>query len=701
MWLKQGPQSSTFVFPSAYRVLLGLLLLSVVSFGIGCKSMVPSNLASLAINSFSATPPTISVGQDVSLVWSVAGAQSLTITSGSGTLMASDLTAVSSNSVSVTPTTTTTYTLTAADNNGKTVTATTTVTVAALPVIQSFTATPSLISNAQSSTLNWVVSGAATLSIDNGVGLVTGNSVSVAPTGTTTYTLTATNAAGSVATATTTVSVVLAPSILSFTANPAEVGSGLASTLSWSVIGATSLSIDNGVGVVTGSSVTVHPTQTTTYTLTATNSLGSFSVSTIAQTTVKVSLVPPPTISSFTASVPSVGPGTTVTLTPVFIPADGTATATIDNGVGTVTSGVPVDTPPLSASTTFTLTVTNESGSATAQQRVLAGKLEVYAGSPTNTGSTDDTGRLARFNQPYGMAVDAQGNLFVADSNNDLIRKIAPGGVVTTFAGEAGIEGSNDGNGTGVQFNAPSGVTVDTAGNVYVADSGNYTIRILTPAGDSQVFAGSNGVSGSNDGPGTQALFNGLQQITIDSSGNLYVTDALNCNIRKITPAAVVSTLAGPTAAGQCGNVDGVGAAARFNNPNGIAVDSNGNIYVADQNNSTIRKISPDGVVSTFAGSTRGSVDGNGTNAKFTSPTGVAVDAAGNVYVGDSSFTIRKIDPAANVTTIVGKAGIADPQLTGGPLPSRITSPHGIVADPVSGNLFVSFSTSAITSSPF
>jgi sugar lactone lactonase YvrE len=345
--------------------------------------------------------------------------------------------------------------------------------------------------------------------------------------------------------------------------------------------------------------------------------------------------------------------------------------------------------------------VTNASGSVTAQQRVLAGDLAVYAGSPTNTGSTDGTGTMARFSQPYGMAGDAQGNLFVADVTYSLIRKIAPGGVVTTFAGQAGVQGSNDGNGTSVQFNSPSGVAVDAAGNVYVADSGNSTIRVLTPAGDSQVFAGSTGVSGSMDGPGAQALFYGLQQITIDASGNLYVTDALNCNIRKITPAAVVSTLAGPTSAGQCGNVDGVGNAARFNSPNGIGVDSSGNVYVADQNNSTIRKISPAGLVSTFAGSVRGYADGNGTSASFNSPTGIAVDSAGNVYVGDSNFTIRKIDPAANVTTIVGKDGIADPQLTGGPLPSRITLPHGIVADPVSGNLFVSFSTSAITSSPY
>jgi sugar lactone lactonase YvrE len=683
-----------------FRFALVFGAVAVLHFATGC-SAAPNLLAPLSIASFLANPSTVTLGQSSILTWSVAGAQSLQITDGSTVLTTSQLTPLSANSVSVTPAATTTYILTAVDPNGNSTTAATTVTVVPAPSIQSFSASPTIISNNQSSTLTWTVANAATLSIDNGVGYVTGNSVNVSPTGTTTYTLTAANAAGTQVQATATVSVVLAPSILSFTANPPTVGVGLPSTLSWSVIGATSLSLDNGIGTVTGSSINVTPTQTTTYRLTAYNTLGSFTVSTTAAVTVQVSTVPPPTIDAFNVSVPSAGAGAEVTLTAVFIPTDGSATATIDQGVGPVSSGVPVDTSPLTVPTTFTLTVTNATGSVSAQQRVIVGSLEVYAGSPTNPGSADGTGKLAHFNQPYGLASDSAGNIYVADTGNDVIRKIAPGGIVTTFAGTDGVAGSSEGTGPTVQFNAPSGVAVDAAGNVYVADSGNGTIRVLTPSGTSRTLAGTPQQFGDMDGTGGNAEFAGIQGIALDANANVYVTDALNCNIREVTPQGVVTTIAGPSSS-TCGNADGVGAAALFNSPNGIALDASGNIYVADQNNNTIRKIaSGTFVVSTFAGSTRGTADGQGAAANFYSPTGLASDPSGNLYVCDSSYTIRKVDPSANVTTIVGHAKSANPQLTGGPLPSTITSPHGIVADPVSGNLFVSYSVSAITSSPF
>ena len=224
-----------------------------------------------SISSFIATPSTLTVGQSSVLSWIVSGATSLSLDNGVGT--------VTGTSKVVSPTVTTTYTLTATNAAGS-VTATATVTVNPAPqppIISSFIATPSTLTVGQSSTLSWIVTGATSLSIDNGVGTVTGTSKVVSPTVTTTYTLTATNAAGSVtATATVTVNPAPQPPIISsFIATPSTITVGQSSTLSWIVTGAASLSIDNGVGTVTGTSKVVSPTVTTTYTLTATNAAGS------------------------------------------------------------------------------------------------------------------------------------------------------------------------------------------------------------------------------------------------------------------------------------------------------------------------------------------------------------------------------------------------------------------------------------------
>jgi sugar lactone lactonase YvrE len=595
--------------------------------------------------------------------------------------------------------------LTATDGSGNQLTSSLVVTVVPLPVISSFYASPNLISNGQSSTLNWTTTGTTTLIIDSGVGQVAYNSVVVSPTVTTTYTLTAYNPAGATVTAQTTVTVVLAPTIASFTATPPTIGSGQSSTLSWVVIGATSLSLNNGIGPVSGSSIVVSPSETTTYILTATNTQGSFSASSMAQTTVTISAVPPPTITSFVSSVPSLGVGGTVTLTPVFTPTDGSATATIDQGVGNVTSGVPVDSNPLSTSTTFTLTVTNQAGTATAQVRVLAGNLALFAGSPTNPGYADGNGTAAKFDQPSGIATDTSGNIYVADSSNDVIREITPDGTVSTIAGRPGAPGSIDGTGSAAEFNSPYGVAVDTLGNVYVTDAGNGTIRVIAPGGVVTTLAGSPGIFGNTDGTGPLAQFGGLEAITVDAQQNLYVADSLNCNIRKITAAGVVTTVAGPSGQAQvCGSADGLGSAARFSSPIGITLDSSSNLYVADQNNQTIREISPAGVVTTLAGTpgVRGSSDGIGAAASFRSPSGVVADANGNVYVADAqNYTIRKIAPGAIVTTIIGQAGSPNPTVPGGPLPSQIATPTQVTVDPVTSRLFLTMTVDAIAVSPY
>jgi len=249
------------------------------------------------------------------------------------------------------------------------------------------------------------------------------------------------------------------------------------------------------------------------------------------------------------------------------------------------------------------------------------------------------TGTSAQFNRPIGMAIDSSGNLYVADQGNHRIRKITPQGVVTTLAGST--QGFQDGTGTSAQFNSPYGVAIDSSGNVYVADYDNHRIRKITSAGVVTTLAGS-GTAGHNDGTGTSAQFNSPIGVAIDSSGHVYVADYSNHRIRKITPQGVVTTLAGSTQGFQ----DGTGTSAQFNNPYGVAIDSSGNLYVADSFNNRIRKITSAGVVTTLAGSgTAGHNDGTGTSAQFSNPYGVTVDAAGNLYVADSfNNRIRKIE---------------------------------------------------------
>jgi sugar lactone lactonase YvrE len=640
------------------------------------------------------------------LAWQVTGAVSLSISNSGGVLQVGSLTAVAGNSVSITPSATDTYVLTATDRAGNTTTANVLITVVPLPVITSFSASPALVTNGQSTTLNWTTTGTTVLNIDNGIGQVAYNSVVINPSVTTTYTLTAYNEAGASTSAQTTVTVVLAPTISSFTANPAIIGAGQSSTLSYVVSGYTGLSINNGIGPVNGGTLVVSPTQTTTYVLTAVNTVNGFTATSTASVTVTVSATPPPNITSFTSSVASVGPGGVVTLTAVFTPTD--ATATIDNGVGPVQSGVPLDSNPLAASTTFTLTVTDQGGTATAQVRVLAGDLALFAGSPTNAGDANGSGSAARFYGPTGLATDSAGNIYVADTGNDTIREITPQGAVTTFAGEPQVPGSNDSATGTAHFNQPSGVAVDASGNVYVADSGNGTIRAITPDGTVTTLAGTPGIFGNFDATGPLAQFDGLASLTIDSAGNLYAVDAGNCNVRTITTGAtpgVVTTVAGPTGAeGVCGYTDGPGTSARFSSPLGIAIDGEGNLYIADENNQVVRAISPQGVVTTFAGTqgVRGSADGTGSAASFHSPTGTAVDGNGNVYVADSqNYTIRKITPAQVVTTVVGMAGAPDPQVTGGPLPSHLATPSQVVTDATTGNMYISLTVDAIATAPF
>jgi len=296
----------------------------------------------------------------------------------------------------------------------------------------------------------------------------------------------------------------------------------------------------------------------------------------------------------------------------------------------------------------------SDSGNSTIRKVTAAGVATTVAGSAGNVGSTDGNAQNALFNQPGGIAVDNAGNLYVADTQNNTIRKVTAAGIVSTLAGSAGQAGQADGAGTNARFNQPWGVALDPAGNLYVADTGNDTVRKISPSGIVTTLAGSAGNVGSNDGNGVNAQFNLPQGIAIDSAANLYVADTSNNTIRKLTQAGVVSTLAG--SAGNSGSSDGSGSRASFLQPNGIVVDSSGNIRIADSGNQLIRSVSASGVVSTIAGSAgnAGDANGNGNNASFNQPKGIASDSANNMYVADTGNNLlRKVTPSGQVTTLL------------------------------------------------
>jgi sugar lactone lactonase YvrE len=307
--------------------------------------------------------------------------------------------------------------------------------------------------------------------------------------------------------------------------------------------------------------------------------------------------------------------------------------------------------------------------------------VTTIAGKAANRGSTDGIGAMARFSSPFGVATDGSGNCYVGDYGNGTIRKVVLAtGAVSTIAGAAGIPGSADGIGAAARFGPSYGLTADSSGNLFVADSFNNTIRkVVLATGAVSTIAGTAGMMGTADGIGAAARFGSPSSVAADNAGSLFVADVANNNIRQIVlSTGVVTTL--------------VGATGMLSSPFGIAADGKGNLYVADTGTSSIRKVViATGQVSTIAGTAGfvGSTDGVGPAARFRVPYGVTIDALGDVYVADTvNGTIRKIESStANVSTV---AGIA--RQTGfkpGPTPGRMNSPIGLAPLPGGGLVIV------------
>lgn len=296
--------------------------------------------------------------------------------------------------------------------------------------------------------------------------------------------------------------------------------------------------------------------------------------------------------------------------------------------------------------------------------------VSTLAGNGT-LGLEDGPGTMARFKEPTGVAVDLQGTIYVADALNNRIRKITPEGIVSTLAGNTA--GFADGIGNESKFKIPTDLAVNEEGIVYVVDNENQRIRKITPEGVVSTLAGS--TQGFENGPGVSARFISPWGITLDAQGVLFVTEIANPRIRKITPEGMVSTFAGSTR----GFEDGMGTAAKFDAPLGIAVNGQGTFFVVDNNNEKIRKITPEGMVSTFAGSTQGFADGQADIAQFNNPLGIAIDSQGIIYVADTrNHKIRKITPDGVVSTLAGSSpGFAD----GTGATAQFQVPAGIAVD--------------------
>jgi hypothetical protein len=438
--------------------------------------------------------------------------------------------------------------------------------------------------------------------------------------------------------------------------------------------------------------VSASPTQLTVIVPDAAKS-GAISVSVNGQTasssntfTVVLPTLPPPILTSFTPAL--IGTGYPVTITGLNFSPDSTMNSVTINGapaklISSSKTQLVAVVPEAAASGKIVVTIKDQKVTSTADIVVVKLVVTTLAGIGTS-GDVDGPANTSSFNGAWSANPDGNGNYYISDPFNNKIRKLTAGGTVSTFAG-TGSFGYTNGNTTTAKFGDPYDMAFDHAGNMFVTDIGLNNIRKIAPDGTVSNFVGDiYGNSGTVDGTGSAARFNVPMGIVIDDNDNLYVVDGANNKIRKITPAGVVTTFAG---SGSPGSADGNGTTASFKGPYSIAMDAGGNFYVTDEGNDKIRKITPAGDVSTFAGTgVSGSGDGPAASATFSGPAGIAVDPAGNVWISDNLPTIRMISTTGMVYTLAGNGVQSSVDGSGGF--ASFSNPQGISID-ASGTMIV------------
>jgi uncharacterized protein (TIGR03437 family) len=322
--------------------------------------------------------------------------------------------------------------------------------------------------------------------------------------------------------------------------------------------------------------------------------------------------------------------------------------------------------------------------------------ISLIAGTASTSGFSGDGGQAssAELNSPANVTVDSNHNIYIVDKGNGRIRKVSTSGVITTVAGSTanGTWAGDGGPAISASLNSPNGIAFDSAGNMYIADTGNNVVRKVNTSGTISTVAGNNIAGYGGDGiAATTANLSSPTSVALDSTGNLYIADANNNCIREVTTDQIIHTVAGQCPYPLFEGDGGPAIQAKLNKPFSIALDAYGDLFIADTENEVLREVTPDGIINTIAGTptTTGFQDGPALQAKFSSPSGIAIDASGSIYIADkSNFRIRKLLPSGNVVSV---AGNGSPGYSGNNVAATSAEfyfPTGVGTDS-SGNVFV------------
>ena len=389
------------------------------------------------------------------------------------------------------------------------------------------------------------------------------------------------------------------------------------------------------------------------------------------------------TTTTLAASAPTLLHGQSLTLT-----ADVSDGDPVDGGTVTFKDG---------STTIGTGTVSNGTANLTISSLAVGVHqlMADYGGTVSDDPSTSNSGYIQTVlaaSHPADIAVDSSGNLYVVEETNNQVVKVTPGGTTTVVAGTGTSGYSGDGGqATAARLNSPRSVALDSSGNLYIADGGNYVVRKVSTAGviTTVVGNGSYGYSG-NGGQATSAQIGTPTGVAVDSSNNLYVVDSSNSAIRKVTTGGVITNVAGTGTSGYSGD-GGQATSARLSYPTTVAVDASGNLYIVDNGNEIIRKVTTGGVITTVAGTPNSyGTSGDGgpaTSAKLAAPYGVAVDPSGDIFISDSSYRVREVTTDGNINTYAGN-GTSGYTGDNGPATSASVSAFNVTTDP-GGSLFI------------